>query len=46
MRPARAKQDAKDKKLEYLQNKLTAITGINFNTWILSQVNFLLKQFN
>ncbi len=40
---ARAQQDALGRKLEDLQNKLTAITGTNTNTWLLSQADFLVK---
>ncbi|CAJ0996594.1 uroporphyrinogen-III C-methyltransferase [Sodalis praecaptivus] len=40
---ARAQQAAQGRKLEDLQNKLTAITGTNANTWLLSQADFLVK---
>ncbi|WP_084790098.1 uroporphyrinogen-III C-methyltransferase [Candidatus Sodalis sp. SoCistrobi] len=40
---ARAQQDAQGRELEDLQNKLTAITGTNANTWLLSQADFLVK---
>ncbi|WMQ74212.1 MAG: Protein HemX [Sodalis sp.] len=40
---ARAQQTAQGRELEDLQNKLTAITGTNANTWLLSQADFLVK---
>ncbi|WP_244267413.1 uroporphyrinogen-III C-methyltransferase [Sodalis-like endosymbiont of Proechinophthirus fluctus] len=40
---ARAHQESQGREMEDLQKKLTAITGTNANTWLLSQADFLVK---